>query len=173
MLTIKDCLPIGILTRTHGAQGSLVLKLQTLTAKDFHEMEWVFVEVDGLPVPFFVRNVRELNVDKVILSLDAVTSDCRAKELVGSRLLIPSTRLAEKAIPKNDYLNIDSFQVRDIKYGNLGIAAEIMDITGNPLLRIISGKKELFVPAHPDIVLEISVKEKFILIKAPEGLIEL
>jgi len=48
-------LPIGVFTRTHGAQGDLVLRLLAFDAEDLPEMEWVFVEIDGLPVPFFVR----------------------------------------------------------------------------------------------------------------------
>jgi ribosomal 30S subunit maturation factor RimM len=63
--------------------------------------------------------------------------------------------------------------VWDEKQGELGIADELMEIAGNPLLKIISGNKELLIPAHPDIILEINDAKKLIRIHAPEGLTDL
>jgi len=41
------------------------------------------------------------------------------------------------------------------------------------LLKIISDKKEMLIPAHKDIILEISDKKRSVLIQAPDGLTEL
>jgi 16S rRNA processing protein RimM len=173
MLNIKEFLPLGVFTRTHGVQGGLVLHLQAVKAEDLPEMEWVFVEVDGLPVPFLVNDIRELNTDKIIMSMDMVATELRAKALVGCRILIPSKKHAKKERFDTGLPNIKGFTVIDKTYGELGKAVEIIDVTGNPLLRIISDDKELLIPAHPDIVLEISEKKRRIRIKAPEGLVEL
>jgi 16S rRNA processing protein RimM len=172
MHDLKDFLPVGLFTRTHGVQGELMLRLESGKAKDIHEMEWVFAEIDGLPVPYFVKQIRELQEDKIILLLDKVTTESQAKELTGCRLFLPAGKPGGKKNRKTGLNRIKGYRVMDETLGLLGIADEIIAIAGNPLLKIISGEKELLVPAHPDIILAISDKEKLIRIQAPEGLTE-
>lgn len=173
MLNIQDCLSIGVFTRTHGVQGALNLRLQGLESEDLPEMEWVFIEIDGLPVPFLVNEVRLMQTDKIILSLDNVLTETRARELVGCKLFIPVNSLTGKAVKGTGFPDIKDYDVIDKIHGNIGKAVEIIDVSGNPLLRILSDKKELLIPAHSDIILEISEKDKSVLIRAPEGLMEL
>jgi 16S rRNA processing protein RimM len=172
MLDLKDFRPVGVFTRTHGVQGELVLRLQDLEAEDIPEMEWVFVEIDGLPVPFLVLQIRDLLEDKMILLLDKITTESQAKELTGCSLFVPPGRLARKKIRNTGLTKIQGYRVIDENRGELGIADEVIAVSGNPLLKVISGEKELLIPAHPDIILEISDKKKLIRIRAPEGLTE-
>jgi 16S rRNA processing protein RimM len=173
MFDLKDFLPVGVFTRTHGFQGELILRLQVREAEDIPEMEWIFVEVDGLPVPFFVKQIRDLQEDKKIILLDKVTTESEAKELTGCRLFVPAGKHAGKKFRNTGLTKIKGYRVVDENLGELGIADEVIAIAGNPLLKIISGEKELLIPAHPDIILEISGKKKTIRIHAPEGLTEL
>ncbi|MBN2274073.1 MAG: 16S rRNA processing protein RimM [Bacteroidales bacterium] len=173
MIDLHNYLPIGIFTRTHGVQGALILRMQALEAEDLPEMGWVFVEVDGLPVPFFVDDIRVLNADKIILTLDSVKTETRAKELVGYKVFIPSKKKSRKVKEKNSLEDIKGYTVIDHVHGKLGEAVDFVMITGNPLLRMLSGEKEILIPAHDDIILEISAKERVIRIRAPEGLIDL
>jgi 16S rRNA processing protein RimM len=173
MLDTKDLLPVGVFSRTHGIGGELVLRLQAWEAEEFPEMEWVFVEIDGLPVPFFIAHVRDLRGDKMILQLKTVTSESRARELTGCRLYIPGKKRTGKKLPEDRFTDIKGYRVKDESLGDLGIADEVIAIAGNPLLRVISGEREFLIPLHPDIILEISDRKKIIRIQAPEGLTEL
>jgi len=173
MLDLKDFLPVGVFTRTHGFRGELILQVQVREAEDIPEMEWVCVEIDGLPVPFFVTQIRDLQEDKRILLLDKITTESQAKELTGCRLFIPAGKFSVKKFRDTGLAEIKGYRVIDENLGELGIADEVIAVAGNPLLKIISGEKELLIPAHPDIILEISRKKKIIRIRAPEGLTEL
>lgn len=173
MPDLQDYLLTGVFTRTHGVQGALVLRLQGFEPDDIPEMEWVFVTIDGLPVPFFVHEVRSIAADKAILSFEAVITEPRARELVGCPLWIAAKGRKGKATGKTGLPDIIGYTVVDQVHGEMGKVAERLAIAGNPLLRIVSGEKEWLIPAHKDIVLEISEKKKTIRIKAPEGLKEL
>ena len=50
----EDCYFLGTITRTHGLQGNVVLKLDTDQPEMYNKLESIFVEVNGLLVPFFV-----------------------------------------------------------------------------------------------------------------------
>jgi 16S rRNA processing protein RimM len=172
MVDLKDLLPVGVLTRTHGFEGELTLRLQDLEADDIPEMEWVFVEIDGLPVPFFVSHTRRQQDNKIILQLETVTTEVLARKLTGCRLYIQAAAHRRKKMRTTGPADIRGYRVTDENLGEIGIADEIIAVAGNPLLKIVSGNKELLIPAHPDIILEISHTKKHIRIQAPEGLIE-
>jgi len=173
MLNIQDYLFMGAFTRTHGVQGALMLRPQGMEAEEMPEMEWVFVEIDGLPVPFFVNEVRLMQADKIMVSLDAILTEQRARELVGCKVFIQAKGKKGKALQATGLPDIKGYTVIDKTRGELGKVVEIIDIAGNPLLKIISDKKEMLSPAHRDIILEISDKKRSVLIQAPDGLTEL
>ena len=60
---------LGTISKIRGADGSIVLKLDTKVSERFYEMESVFLEIEGLLVPFFV-NVAEPLDQKNILLMD-------------------------------------------------------------------------------------------------------
>jgi len=173
MLEIKDLFPVGVLTRTHGIEGELMLRWQVRETEELHEMEWVFVEIDGLPVPFFVTRIRELQEDKMILTLGTVTTEAQARELTGCKMYVAARKGSGKKRKDKGIASIKGYRVWDEVHGELGIADEVIAIAGNPVLKIISGKKEVLIPAHPDIILEINDTKKLIRIHAPQGLTEL
>jgi 16S rRNA processing protein RimM len=173
MLTSKDYLPLGVFTRTHGVQGELVLRLKDAEAEDLPEMEWIFVEIDGLSVPFFVKEASYFQREKIILALETITSEVQARTLIGCKAMLKTEKRksTKKNIDKSRH--IVGYKVIDKTLGPIGEVAEWIDVEGNPLYKIISGNKEILIPAHQDIILDISDRERVIRIDAPEGLLDL
>jgi 16S rRNA processing protein RimM len=52
----EDCYFLGTITRTHGLQGNVILKLDTDQPEMYNKLESIFVEVNGLLVPFLWKN---------------------------------------------------------------------------------------------------------------------
>jgi 16S rRNA processing protein RimM len=168
----NKCLPVGNFTRTHGARGGIVLWLQKAVAEEMHESEWIFVETDGLLVPFLVTEIREMDSLKLVISLDGITTESAAKELVGSTCWITGKGAAGKNPKKPGRKDLTGFTVLDDLDIELGQVIEILEISDNPLLKI-RGVKEFLVPYHPDIILEISEKKKILKVKLVDGLMDL
>jgi len=169
MINISDFLPAGFITRTHGIQGKLILRLEGTEADDIPEKEWVFVEIDGLPVPFFISEIHELNDNKIIIAFDTIYTETDARKLTGCRLMVNKNHLSVKTKKLHADRSIIGYKMHDKKHGTIGTVAEIIDISKNPVIRVI-GAKEFFVPYHRDIILKISHKNKSLQVKLPEGL---
>src|SRR5690606_22352548 len=101
MIDLSDCLVLGTLAKTHGIRGQLILKLNHFTFEDILLMETVFLEIEGLPVPFFVSEYIERSGDTIILAFDDIETESKAKELIGLTVFIParSVRLPESLLP--------------------------------------------------------------------------
>jgi 16S rRNA processing protein RimM len=65
------------------------------------------------------------------------------------------------------------FSVIDANHGEIGKIDDVIDLSANPLLQIMNGKKEVLVPLLPGLVQKVDRKNKKLYIDAPEGLIGL
>ena len=52
----EDCYFLGKITRKHGLKGNVIIKLDTDQPELYHKLEGIFVEVNGLLVPFLWKS---------------------------------------------------------------------------------------------------------------------
>jgi len=173
MINKDNCILLGTLTKPHGTRGSLIVRFSGLKAEDIKKRGLVFVEIDGLPVPFFIESFQEKTEDTVILKIEGIDTENKAREFLGYAVYVMKDQVKVKSGNANRIQDIKGYQVIDKHHGFIGFAEEVLEMKNNPLLSVISGDKEFLVPVHEDIILDISDKEKIIRIDAPEGLFDL
>jgi 16S rRNA processing protein RimM len=173
MIDLTDCIVLGTITKTHGIHGQVVLLMDQLSFNDIQKLESVFIEIDGLPVPFFISGFEEKNSKTLILTFDDIGIVEIIKDLVDCQVYIPRSVIrSEKQLLGIDK-NIVGYHVTDKSLGSLGVVAEMISIEHNPLIKIIQGKKEILLPLQPDFILQIDAVSKNIYVNVPEGLIDL
>ncbi|HLO59419.1 MAG TPA: hypothetical protein VK179_11805 [Bacteroidales bacterium] len=173
MISKDKCRLIGTLVKPHGTRGSLLLRLKDIQAQDLLKKESLFVDIDGLMVPFFLNEFRPHSTESAIITIDGIPSEDRAKFLVQRDVYVRSDQIRRKRKPVSELPDLNGYKVNDEEKGFIGIAGEIEDISNNPLLNVTSGDKNYLIPLHQDIILEINDENRIIRIKAPEGLFEL
>jgi len=170
---------IGSFTKTHGVHGQLALNLSDnisfdLLDKGLIEKEAVFVEIDGIPVPFFIaqNGIRELNDKTLLLSLDEIDNE-KAKKLYPCKVFINIFHVLDvEQIDKGDPANWIGFSVIDNKLGEIGKVEEFIDLKENPLLNVIREEKEILLPLLADFILAVDLEKEQIKTDLPEGYFE-
>lgn len=175
MNEFQDSVCLGTLIKTHGVKGRVILNLDQQSFDEIKNMEWVFIEIDGLPVPFFIEDYEEKTSDSLILTFEDITSEEKAAELAGCKLYINNNSLSNKKITKeyNPFYKLTGYTVIDIEYGELGVLQDILDINMNPLLQIVTMGKEILLPANAKFIVSRDDKKKLIFVNTPDGLIHL
>jgi 16S rRNA processing protein RimM len=173
MIDLSDCSILGTIAKVHGIRGQVVLRLHNLSFDEINEMGTVFIEIDGLPVPFFITGYLEKSHDSLILTFEDITAEKKARELVGCRIFVGenSLRRRKKTLGQIDLLL--GYEVFDLNYGKIGILEDIIDFQQNPLFRIVNGSKEILVPIQPQFIQKIDKSKKCFTINTPPGLIDL
>lgn len=173
MIDLSDCIELGKITKCHGIRGQVVLRLNNLSFDDIKEMESVFIEIDGLAVPFFISNYSERSRDTLVLTVDDIERGETAKDLIDCKVYLKSSQLelSENIVPKPNLFI--GYTVIDKQEGKLGIIQDVLDIDKNPLLRILNNKKEILLPLHEDFILNIDARNMVLHVEAPEGLIDI
>lgn len=172
MIDRQKCSLLGTLAKTQGIDGSLVLRLSEFKTDEIEEPESVFIEIDGLLVPFFIDRLREKSSGEFIVKFIDVDSIEQATHLTGCRAFVAGSQSMHRKSPLAEK-NIMDYRVVDTRLGFIGTASEIIDLAQNPLLKVIAEKQEYLIPFHPDIVREIDNKKKIITIESPDGLLEI
>lgn len=173
MIDINTCELLGTLAKTHGINGSLILRLSGFETQDIKEPDTVFIEIDGLLVPFFVESFRDLSSREIIISFRDIDSADKAAELTDFPLWIPDNCITSRLKNQLPEAEIIGYQVVDKQLGPAGTVTEMIDIVQNPLLKVFHNDREYFIPFHQDIVVGIDNVKKTILVDLPEGLFEI
>ena len=173
MINLNDCIEIGQFTRPHGYKGQVILKLNNFSFDEIVEMEWVFVLIDGLPVPFFIGGFSERSSDSLIVELEDINSIEKARSLLNTRVLIEKKVLKECAVLKPGFSQMLGYKIIDILNGHIGHLDSIIDNPQNPLLRILKDKKEILLPLQDEFIVEINNTSKEIIVSCPSGLLDI
>lgn len=153
-------LRIAKVLKSNGTEGDVLVGFRGIAASEIDRNEPVFIEFDGLPVPFFVESLQPKGNDKAIAHLTDISSLKDAEEIVGRDIFADYFEEEESGEDFTGWTVYD----RDRKVGTV---TGLEDIPGNPCLCI----GEALVPLHEDFIVNIDEKKKELFLDLPEGLI--
>ncbi len=163
---------IGDVLKTFGANGELIAKIQEdIPRAILQNKEPVFIYIDGLPVPFYMKAVEPKGTSKLVVVFEDMETEALATELIGKSIYLPSKKAATESGSELDMLV--GYTAIDQNYGELGIVEEIMDIPGNPCMVLRKQDTEIIVPLNQDLITKIDQQKKQIHLNMPDGLMEL
>ncbi len=88
----EDCYLLGKITRKHGLAGNVVLKLDTDQPEMYKKIEGIFVEINGLLVPFFIEKQQWLKGDTKLISFKNST-EAMVEQAVNKNVYLPLSTL--------------------------------------------------------------------------------
>ena len=152
-------LQIAKILKSNGTDGGILIGMRDIDVEDINLKEPVFIEFDGLPVPFFIQDITPRGASKAIIHLNDVLSLQDAEEIVGRAVYVDSDQDEEG---EEDFLGWTVYD-RDVR---VGIVDGFEDIPGNPCLAI----GDILIPLHEDFVISIDDKERILTLDLPSGL---
>ncbi|SEG41589.1 16S rRNA processing protein RimM [Halpernia humi] len=167
----EDCYFLGKITRRHGLVGNVILKMDTDQPEFYRNLESIFVEINGLLVPFFIDKLGYSKRDTLNLSFKNST-EALVDQSIGRNVFLPMETLPPLSGKKFYYHEVIGFEIKDENDQNCGIIKEINDsITQHYFILNLNGK-EVIIPVIKDWILDVNREEKFIKMQVPEGLLD-
>ncbi|HDP76321.1 MAG TPA: 16S rRNA processing protein RimM [Bacteroidales bacterium] len=163
---------IGFIQRTHGINGELAVSLSSLVEFNPEELESVFLEIEGIPVPFFITRIRFQNPEKAIVKFDDVDSIEQAQELYGVRMLIPSHSVE---LDDEVYLSdLVGYKVLNTEKSEVGVIVDYTEHFMNATFELVTPDgKHVLIPAADELIVELDTSARRLEMELPEGLIDL
>jgi 16S rRNA processing protein RimM len=155
-------LRIAKILKAYGKEGDVLTGgSSTFDLQEMSATEPVFIEFDGLPVPFFIEHCTPKGNSRAVWHLTGCHNLEDAEELVGRTVFI-----ADEAgeLPEEDFSGWTLFD----RGRRVGVIDAMEPIPGNPCLRI----GETLIPLHEDLVLDIDPDARTLDLAVPEGLLD-
>jgi|GEM_PF-3937864 len=173
-MNLENCIQIGVISRTHGTKGELVLSVKEESFIDIiFQQESVFLQMpenEEVLVPFFLDTVREKNSKQALICF----LDYQSLESV-AHLLNKKVFLLKDLISNNptEFYSIEGYSVIDKNQGYLGKVNQLLNYSGNKLIEISTSNSEILIPISEESIISIDDRVREVIIDVPEELINL
>jgi len=167
----EDYPVLGIIRKPSGTKGELLLDVTDSIPEDFKNWESIFIEIDGLLVPFFIEHYSIRSDKTILVKFEDIDDRGEAERFTAFSVSSP-VPLEERG--ENGNPDLIGFEVYDQDNNFLGVVDFVEDIPGNPLLHVKSGLQQTtLVPFHSDIIIDLNLKEEILILTIPGGLIDI
>lgn len=173
-INLKNIVKIGFFQKPHGIAGRLLLISESCWLPSLENASVIFVESDGLPVPWFIREegITIHSENSALIELEWIDNENSAKRLCGKNVYLEMDRILPHN-PGNISGEWISYHLSDLLYGYVGIIASVNDYTGNIVFSVDTPQGTCLVPFHTDFIVEVNHEEKKITMQLPDGLLHL
>lgn len=172
-MTKEECFFLGKIVSKFSFRGEVLIKLDTDDPESYLGMESVFVEYGNNLVPFFVERSSLQKSNLLRVKFEDVNSEEDADDLLKCNLYLPLELLPELDDDQFYFHEIIGFTIEDVNYGTVGILTGINDTTSQALFEIDNNGKQVLIPMNDEFLHKVDKENKIIVVKTPEGLIEL
>ncbi len=171
----------ALVIKTHGYKGDIVLKKDkyissAIFEECLEEGNAIFVEKDGIPVPFFISDdsLYFFDDDTARLHLDDINNVEKAQEFTGNQIFFTEDCLRTESSDNSNPHSWKNFIVSDKNLGFIGTIIDFNEeIAQNPLIVVEKDNKSLLIPYNETFIVEVLLDDKKIITELPAGFLDL
>lgn len=180
MITREELIEIGIYNKPHGIGGEISATFD-YDSNLIADLNCLISNINGIYVPFFIDDMRAKNNSTVLLKIDGIDNEKDAKLLVNKKIYAQKSLFKElcdeiQYDENSEELPLDYFIGFTLKNDDGEIIGTITDVdctTENYLFIIEQGENNLLIPAADDLIMEMDIKERILIMSIPEGLLHI
>ena len=153
-------LQIAKILKSHGTDGGLLIGVRDIEIQQIDLQEPVFIEFDGLPVPFFIQDLQQRGTSKAVIHLNDIENLADAEEVVGRALYVEGEWEDEEETDFTGWTLL-------CRGARVGTVTGMEPIPGNLCLYV----GEAMIPLHPDLILSVDPDLRILDLDLPDGLL--
>lgn len=169
---MEDYLEIGKIANTHGVKGELKVIPLTDNPERYDVLKWVYVGGENDLEKYDIENVKYTR-GMVIVKFKEVNDMDSAERMKGLYLKVDRKNAVK--LPKDAFFICDLIEcdVYEENGNNLGKIKDVLKTGSNDVYLVKDGNnREILIPALKSVVTEVSIENKKIVVKLPEGVVD-
>jgi len=180
-------MPVAQVAKSYGTEGEVMVTIFS-DIEDYTVTELlangsqgenykrpVFLLIEGLPVPFFIKSIKSKGHNKGIIKFVDIDDIKDAEEIIGHKIYYEKTFLdnIRDNRPSDDLSSLIGYTVyQDLQLNKIGTITNINDFGTNLCAEIKTlDDKEVLIPLHEDLIKDLDPVKRQITLIIPEGLI--
>jgi 16S rRNA processing protein RimM len=171
-MAYKKGILLGRITRVSGFEGAVAVKIDKGFSENTENLESVFLDIEGRPVPFFIEYSEYAGGDILKLKFEGYDSPQKVLEFSGCSVFL--TTKSENSTVEDELMLLKGFTVLAADSEIIGTVSELIDNPGQLLLDVkTSSGKSVLIPLHEDLIVRIDKMKNQLVMDIPEGLLEI
>ena len=179
MIDKNEWLVVGLITSCHGICGQV--KVKSLT--DFEErflkpgMRWLQKENEPPSKIELQSGFKPPGKETFIVNFQGINTRNDAEQLKKYKILVKANKLPELKKEEFHLLELINLQVKTVENGELKIIGKVIDLENEKnnllVIELMKNQKKVLIPFVEEIVPIVDIKNNFLTINPPKGLLEL
>ncbi|MFI5134288.1 MAG: ribosome maturation factor RimM [Chitinophagales bacterium] len=167
----SSLIKIGKLNKAFGLKGHIRFFIDPHFASRLKNPKNIFVISQDKPLPFFIDEIDLTESGHGMIHFEDVKDKTAADKMAGKEIYVEEKQL-KKPKPFQFFSDYIGFSLSDEKYGALGNLDDVLQLSQHELGKFFFNGKEVLFPWNEEVIVKIDRKKKEILLKLPEGLME-
>jgi len=179
MINNDEWLTVGLITSCHGINGQLKVK----SLSDFEErflkpgMRWLQKENEPPSKIELISGFKQPGKETFIVKFQGINTRTHAEQLKKFKILVKADTLPKLKKEEFHLLELVNLEVKTLENDELKKIGKVINLENerNNLLviELFKNKKKVLVPFVKEIVPLVDIKNNFLIVNPPKGLLEL
>tara|TARA_B100000945_G_scaffold130651_1_gene104297 strand:- start:403 stop:942 length:540 start_codon:yes stop_codon:yes gene_type:complete len=179
MIIKNEWLVVGLITSCHGVNGQVKVK----SLSDFEErflkpgMRWLQKENEPPSTIELTSGFKQPGKETFIIKFQGVDSRNHAEQLKKYKILVKTNKLPELKQEEFHLLELINLQVKTLENDELKIIGKVINLENEKnnllVIELFKNQKKVLIPFVKEIVPRVDIKNNFLIITPPKGLLEL
>jgi 16S rRNA processing protein RimM len=170
---MKDYYYLGKITKKYSVKGEVLLKIDTDQPSYYKKIKSLFIYKEN-KLTLHKIEVARFHKDSLLrLKFEGINSEKEANSIINCDIYLPINNLPILTGNKFYYHDVINYLIIDEDFGEIGKIISIKENISQDLFVIDHNKNEVLIPIHDEFIVEVDKKKNQIIVKTPEGLIDL
>ena len=179
MINKNEWLVVGLITSCHGISGQVKVK----SLSDFDErflkpgMRWLQKEYETPAEIELTSGFKQPGKETFIIKFQGINTRNHAEQLKKFKILVKANKLPKLKKEEFHLLELINLEVKTLENDELKTIGKVINLVNERnnllIIELFKNQKEVFIPFVKEIVPLVDIKNNFLIINPPKGLLEL
>ena len=179
MINKKEWLVVGLITSCHGINGQIKVK----SLSDFDErflkpgIRWLQKENEPPSKIELTSGFKQPGKETFIIKLQGINTRNHAEKLKESKILVKNNQLPKLKKGEFHLLELVNLEVKTLENDELKTIGKVINLENEKnnllVIELFKNQKKVLIPFVEEIVPLVDIKNNFLTINPPNGLLEL
>ena len=179
MINKNEWLTVGFITSCHGINGQVKIK----SLSDFEErflkpgIRWLQKEDEPPSKIELISGFKQPGKENFIVKLQGINTRNQAEQLKKFKILVKTDKLPKLKKDEFHLLELTNLDVKTLENEKLKIIGKVINLENEKnnllVIELFKNQKKVLIPFVKEIVPLVDIKNNFLIINPPNGLLEL
>jgi len=179
MINNNEWLVVGLITSSHGIKGQVKVK----SLSDFEErflkpgIRWLQKEDETPSEIELISGFKQPSKETFIIKIKGINTRNHAEQLKKFKILVKTNKLPKLKKEEFHLLELINLQVKTLENNELKTIGKVIHLENEKnnllVIELLKNQKKVLIPFVQEIVPLVDIKNNFLIINPPKGLLEL